>query len=117
MSQIVIGSFEDFEKFAAEQFEKGNEYGMLPYELAAVHAVQGNREQALALLERALEAGWPYELTLINDPMFASVRSEERYLTVVRRMSERNEMMRTTLRQSIVSEDTLLRQRDGSRLK
>ena len=108
--------FEEFEQFATEQFQKGNEYGMLPYELAAVHSVQGNTGQALGLLERALEAGWPYELTLINDPMFASIRNEERYQAVVRSMSERNERMRSQLRQSIVPEDTLMLQRDRSRL-
>ena len=108
--------FEEFEDFAFEQFQKGNEYGMLPYELAAVHAVQGNTKQALRLLERALEAGWPYELTLVNDPMFAPIRKEERYQAVVHRMSKQNEMMRSQLRQSVVPEDTLSLPREVSKI-
>lgn len=108
--------FEEFEDFASEQFQKGNEYGMLPYELAAVHAVQGNTKQALRLLERALEAGWPYKLTLVNDPMFAPIRNEERYQSVVHRMSERNEMMRSQLRQLVVPEDTLSLPREVSKI-
>lgn len=106
--------FEEFEQFAGKQFEKGNEYGMLPYELAAAYAIRGETKEALRWLERAAGTGWPYELTLVNDPMFDSIREEERYQTVLDRMSKRNEAMRSEVRQYFVPEDSLMLSPGGS---
>jgi len=92
--------FEDFERFANEQIEKGNEYAMLPYSLAAAHAVQGETEQALRWLEQSVEGGWPYELTTINDPLLAPLRDDARFQALVDRMRERNATMRERLAQT-----------------
>lgn len=92
--------FEEFERFANEQIEKGNEYAMLPYSLAAAYAVQGETEQALRWLEQSVEGGWPYELTTINDPLLAPLRDDARFQALVDRMRERNATMRERLAQT-----------------
>jgi protein kinase/serine/threonine-protein kinase len=92
--------FEAFERFANEQIEKGNEYAMLPYSLAAAHAAQGETEQALEWLEQAVDRGWPYELTTVNDPLLASLRGDARFQTLVDRMRARNAEMRQWLAQA-----------------
>jgi TolB-like protein/Flp pilus assembly protein TadD len=89
--------FAAFDRFADEQIRKGNEYAMLRYSLAAAHAVRGDTEQALRWFERAVDAGWPYALTARHDPLFASLREEERFRTLVERMDQRNEAMRQQL--------------------
>jgi serine/threonine protein kinase/tetratricopeptide (TPR) repeat protein len=89
--------FGAFERFAHEQIEKGNEYGMLRYALAAAHAVQGHTDEALRWLERAVQLGWPYERTAIHDPLFASLRGEARFHRLVERMHTRNQDMRRQL--------------------
>ena len=94
----AVKLFEEFEHFAADQLEKGNEYGMLPYSMAAMYAVRGETELALRWFERAVvEAGWPYELTAIHDPMLVSLHDEERFQILVDIMRERNEESRQQL--------------------
>jgi serine/threonine protein kinase/tetratricopeptide (TPR) repeat protein len=89
--------FEAFERFAHDQIEKGNEYGMLRYSLAAAHAVRGNTDEALRWLDRAVQLGWPYELTTINDPLLAPLRGEPQFQVLVDRMRDRNREMRRQL--------------------
>jgi TolB-like protein/Flp pilus assembly protein TadD len=92
--------FEEFDRFASEQLDKGNEYAMLPYSRAAAHAVRGETEPALQWLARAVEAGWPYELTTVHDPLLAPLQDDERFRVLVKRMHERNEAMRRQLAQA-----------------
>jgi hypothetical protein len=73
---------------------------MLPYSLAAAHAAQGETEQALEWLEQAVDRGWPYELTTVNDPLLASLRGDARFQTLVDRMRARNAEMRQWLAQA-----------------
>ena len=92
--------FDDFERFANEQIEKGNEYAMLPYSLAAAHAAQGETEQALEWLEQSVDRGWPYELTTVHDPLLTSLRGDERFQSLVAQMRARNALMREHLAQA-----------------
>lgn len=99
----AIELFHEFENFANEQIERGNEYGMLPYSLAVTHAVQGESDEALYWLEQAVDRGWPYELTTIHDPLFKSVRNHQRFQDLVGRMHDRNEGMRREIAQTEIS--------------
>lgn len=57
-----------------------------PFDLARLHAQVGNREQALAGLERALEDGY-IGLTLLKvDQAWDSVRADPRFAAVVRKV-------------------------------
>lgn len=110
--------FGEFERFAAEQIKKGNEYGMLPYSMAAIYAVRGEKDLALRWLEQAVvEAGWPYELTTIHDPMLASLHDDKRFQSIVDRMRKRNEESRRQLEQSEADSHTnwLLLEKDNQK--
>lgn len=92
--------FAEFERFAAEEIESGNESYLLRYSLAAMHTVRGETEEALRWLERAVKAGWPYDLVTISDPLLAPLRGEERFRALVDRMRERNKEVQRQLAQA-----------------
>ncbi|HEV8370207.1 MAG TPA: hypothetical protein VGQ39_19805 [Pyrinomonadaceae bacterium] len=59
---------------------------MIGQNMAEVHAALGEKDQALAALERAnVGNGW-FLSTLNADPMFDYLRSDPRYIELVRRM-------------------------------
>lgn len=86
--------FREFQRFAHERIEDGNEYYLLRYSLAQIHAVRGESEEALRWLERGVEAGWVEAGITVRDPLLASIRDEPRYRTLVSRMRERSEELR-----------------------
>jgi TolB-like protein/predicted Zn-dependent protease/predicted Ser/Thr protein kinase len=92
--------FDAFDRFASDQIEKGNEYGMLRYSLAAAHAVRGHTDQALRWLDQAVHLGWPYELTMIHDPLLSSLRETTQFQALVAQVQERNQEMRRQIAQA-----------------
>lgn len=59
---------------------------------AAIHALRGDRSAALASLERAVQAGWipggPETLDDLSDePAFASLRTERRFVALRARLA------------------------------
>jgi TolB-like protein/Flp pilus assembly protein TadD len=67
--------------------ESGADFPTVPLEMAAIHAVQGNTELAYDWLEQVLDAGLRMPRTLAVDPMFASLRGQERFERIVERMA------------------------------
>lgn len=57
-----------------------------PGAMALVHAALGEREAALALLERAVEDRSTSALSMAHDPMLASLRGDARFEALVRRV-------------------------------
>jgi hypothetical protein len=53
---------------------------------ARVYAALGERERALALLEQGAEQRQRDVLDIANDPFFAALRSEPRFVEIVARM-------------------------------
>jgi tetratricopeptide (TPR) repeat protein len=58
----------------------------VPYRQAATWAQLGNRREALAALERAVELGWEYADDTAADPAFAAYRNDERFQALLERM-------------------------------
>ncbi len=56
--------------------DSGNELYHYRYNIAAVQAVQGNKEEALRWLQQAVNAGWRLYRIAQIDPFFESLRSE-----------------------------------------
>lgn len=70
-----------------ELYTRGSEAPGLPAEIAAIHAVRGDHQEAYRWLDRACEAGWRPLPILRGDPSFASMQGEprfERYLGRIR---------------------------------
>jgi adenylate cyclase len=59
-----------------------------PYQIALVHAVRGEREEALRWLERALEMrDRELPIQVLVDPFLRDLHREPRYRAVLRRMN------------------------------
>ena len=66
--------------------DAGDEWFKHPLQIAAIHALRGEHDEALAWLERSLAADFVNGLGLLQDPMFASLHEDERFASVVDRM-------------------------------
>jgi DNA-binding SARP family transcriptional activator/Flp pilus assembly protein TadD len=66
-------------------------------ELAAIQAVRGERDAALHSLERAFATGWRQGAYLRRDPLFATLRREERFQSVVHAIDRDLARQRTEL--------------------
>lgn len=53
------------------------------YDLAAVHALRGQADEALACLQRAAAAGWHHHRSTRLDPRFESLAQDRRFLTLL----------------------------------
>jgi TolB-like protein/tetratricopeptide (TPR) repeat protein len=78
---VARASLQEVEQLAAQQFVQ-------PFDIARLHAQVGNREQALAGLERALASDASYVglMLLKVDQAWDSVRADPRFAAVVRRV-------------------------------
>ncbi|MCX5800824.1 MAG: protein kinase [Candidatus Eisenbacteria bacterium] len=80
------GKQDDTGKFLGEAavlaealLKEGDESRQVPYYVAAINAVRGNKEDAYAWLERAIDAGWrDYRLGSL-DPLMENLRNDERF--------------------------------------
>jgi tetratricopeptide (TPR) repeat protein len=66
--------------------ERGSEWSSRPLEIAAIHAVRGNTDEALEWLERTYQAGYRLYRILAQDPMFVSIRGHEQFQAILARM-------------------------------
>jgi len=57
-----------------------------PYDVAVIHAGLGERDRALAGLEKSLAAHDPETMILPVDPRLDSLRGDPRFATLLRKM-------------------------------
>ena len=74
---------------ASQDAVRLNVYEFLAYEQARVHALRGEREQALAQLRRAIAQGYVRHWFLANDPVFAKWRTDPEFTALVAGMNAR----------------------------
>jgi TolB-like protein len=72
----------------------GNEHQRVPFEIAAVHALRGEKDQALEWLEKAHAAGYNDYSTVARHPVFESVRPDPRFRNVLGAMQNAITAMR-----------------------
>lgn len=66
-------------EFAQKLLDQGNESWEIPYDMAVIHAVQGNKNEAYLWLKKAIDAGWrEYHLELRN-PLLENLHNEEQF--------------------------------------
>jgi serine/threonine protein kinase/Tfp pilus assembly protein PilF len=61
----------------------------LLYDLAAIHAAMGKREEGFDILHRALMAGWIDHRALSLDPRFDSIRDDQRFTTILKGLAQK----------------------------
>ena len=93
-----LGAQQAFERALARLNRRraaGESSYQLYREMAAIHALQGNRAEAIASLESAADAGMhTYASWDLDDPMFASLRNDPAVRRIVERMRESTRRMR-----------------------
>ena len=80
--------------YAHKALETGNENQRVPFEIAAIHAIRGEQDQALEWLAKAFEAGYKDYATLGRHPIFAKVRRDARFQKVLKDMERAVAAMR-----------------------
>lgn len=71
-----------------------NEHQRVPIEIAAIHAIKGEKDQALDWLERGVASGYRDYSTLGRDPVFHDLRREQRFEAVLKQMEQAVAAMR-----------------------
>ena len=62
-----------------EELEKGNESDWIPYDLAEINSMHGNKVEAYRWLERAINAGWRDYRSAEIDPLLENICNEGRF--------------------------------------
>jgi eukaryotic-like serine/threonine-protein kinase len=81
-------------KEAQAALADNNEHQRVPIEIAAIHAIKGEKDQALDWLERGVTAGYRDYSTLGRDPIFHDLRREARFEAVLKKMEQAVAAMR-----------------------
>ncbi len=66
-----------------KRLEQGDEGGSIRVSMAAIYAVQGNKEEALRWLEEAFDAGWWEYNFASRDPLLENIRDDERFKRII----------------------------------
>jgi hypothetical protein len=81
-------------KEAEAALADSNEHQRVPIEIAAIHAIKGEKGQSLDWLERGVAAGYRDYSTLGRDPIFRDVGREPRFEAVLKKMEQAVAAMR-----------------------
>jgi TolB-like protein/DNA-binding winged helix-turn-helix (wHTH) protein/Tfp pilus assembly protein PilF len=82
-----VGGYAAVVRCQLADLEKKARSGTVPiFGLARLHALLGERDKTLALLEQALNEGEPLLLWIQTDPAFDFLHKDERYRSVIRRI-------------------------------
>jgi eukaryotic-like serine/threonine-protein kinase len=87
---------------------KGHDNPDRPLEIAAIHAIVGEKTAALDWLDRGYAAGWRDYRVTRRDPFFAGLRGEARFRALLGRMESDVRLMEQRAR---LSQDSLLQVR------
>jgi len=77
-----------------KQIEQGDEYYDTREYIAMIYATQGNKEEALRWLQKAVDAGWRYYRYILKHPMLENIRDEPRFKEIIEKTKARVDEMR-----------------------
>ncbi len=66
-------------KLSQNQIEQGNEFWALPYDIACINAIQGNRTEAYKWLQKAIDAGWRYFRLGLRNPILEDLHEDNQF--------------------------------------
>ncbi|MGA2587685.1 MAG: protein kinase [Candidatus Aminicenantales bacterium] len=82
-----------------KRLEQGDESSGLLSNMAAICAVQGNKDEALRWLEKAVDAGWRNYNYASRYPLFENIREDERFKKIIDDMKVKVAEMRRRVEQ------------------
>ncbi len=66
-----------------KRLEQGDETFDIGFSMAAIYAVQGNKEEALRWLEKAVDAGWRDYSYILRYPLLENIRDDARFKRII----------------------------------
>ena len=87
---------------SAQEAVRINVFEFVAYEQARVHALRGEREQALVQLRRAVAQGYARHWFLANDPVFSPWRTDPEFTALVTGMNARAAMEKVKLAGKVI---------------
>jgi serine/threonine protein kinase/tetratricopeptide (TPR) repeat protein len=79
---------------ARKLLEQGNESWEIPYDIATINAIQGNKSESFKWLKKAIDSGWrEYHLGLRN-PMLENLHNDEKFKQAMAEMKAMIDEMR-----------------------
>jgi serine/threonine protein kinase/Tfp pilus assembly protein PilF len=82
-----------------KRLEQGDESHGVRISMAAIYAVQGNKDEALKWLEKAVDAGWCDYNYASRYPLFENIRDDERFKQIIDGMNAKVAEMRQRVEQ------------------
>jgi TolB-like protein/Flp pilus assembly protein TadD/predicted Ser/Thr protein kinase len=70
-------------KHDEKELEQGNEDSGVPYDIAEIHAIQGNRAEAYKWLQKAIDAGWRTYRWAMTDPLLENLRGDDKFKQMI----------------------------------
>jgi TolB-like protein/Flp pilus assembly protein TadD len=83
----LAGRREEAQRIALELEDESKRRYVPPYQIAAVYAGLGDRDEAFACLERAYDERDVWLTSIVREPMFDPLRSDPRFRDLLRRMN------------------------------
>jgi len=66
-----------------KRLEQGDEGNNIGFQMAAIYSVQGNKDEALRWLDKAVDAGWREYRYGLRYPLFENIRDDERFKRIM----------------------------------
>jgi tetratricopeptide (TPR) repeat protein len=66
-------------KHDEKELEQGNEDSGVPYDIAEIYAIQGNKAEAYKWLQKAIDAGWRGYRWAATDPLLENLRNDDKF--------------------------------------
>ncbi|TRZ88925.1 tetratricopeptide repeat protein [bacterium] len=66
-----------------KRLEQGDEGNYIGFSMAAIYAVQGNKEEALRWLQKAVDAGYRYYRDISRYPLLENIRDDARFKRII----------------------------------
>jgi len=76
------------------ELENGSQSADLPYYIASIYAIRGNRDQAIRWLQKAETMNWADYAMLEFGPYFMSYRKDAGIISIVQRLKSNAERLR-----------------------
>ncbi len=70
-------------KHDEKELELGNEDPSVPYDMAEIHAIQGNKAEAYKWLQKAIDAGWRNYRWAMTDPLLENLRGDDEFKQMI----------------------------------
>jgi serine/threonine protein kinase len=64
---------------AQQLLEQGNESWEIPYDIATINAIQGNKSESFKWLKKAIDAGWREYCLELRNPLLENLHNDEKF--------------------------------------